>query len=345
MPDPHISEVKFLGAGNQDFVEIALDAGTDPSTIQLIVYNPSGSVRTTNDLGSADSTNAGKDVYAIDAAGSATFNGVHKNGALALVEDGVVVQFISFESTITASSGPAAGMTSTALGPTGQGESLETTDGGASYSVNETPSKGIIPCFLAGTKILTSEGARPVEDLQTGDKVVTRDHGDQTIVWVGVRQLSLNETSELKSRPIRLPAHVFGAGQPQGDTYISPNHRVLVSDPLCLRLFGVREVFVAAKFLIGFRGIGHAPAAVPIRFHHILLQNHEVISANGLATESLFNGTLAAEGFLESQPNSRSELSRFKSHDAPARRVLKAREALKLIREIEKQETFHLKFS
>lgn len=345
MPDPFISEVKFLGAGNQDFVEIALDAGTDPSTIQLVVYHPSGMVRTTNDLGTADSSNAGKDVYSIDAANSGTFNGVHKNGAIALVEDGVVVQFISFESTITPTSGPAAGMTSTPLGPTGQGESLETTDGGASYSVNDTPSKGTIPCFLVGTMIATDNCARAVEDLRPGDQIATMDHGNQTVVWVGERQLSLEESSDTKSRPIRIPAHTFGSGQPNKDTYVSPNHRILVRDQMCQQLFGTREVFAAAKFLVGFRGISDAPVALPIQFHHILLDGHEVISANGLATESLFNGTIAAEGFASLEADEATGLVDFKPHKAPARRVLNAREAHQLLRELDKQETFHLKVS
>lgn len=345
MPDPYFSEVKFLGAGNQDFVEIALEAGTDPSTIQMVVYHPNGTVRTTNDLGSADSTNAGKDVYSIDAANSDTFNGVHKNGAIALVEDGVVVQFISFEATVTPSNGPAAGMTSTALGGTGQGESLETTNGGSSYSVNTAPSKGTIPCFLAGTMIATPNGARTVEDLTPGDQVTTRDRGPQTVIWVGERQLTLDESSDPKSRPIRVPAHTFGTGQPGKDTYVSPNHRVFVSDPLCQHLFGAREVFVAAKFLLGFRGISHAPVALPILFHHILLESHEVVSANGLATESLFNGEIAAVGFSETETAAAAGIGGFEPHDGPARRVLKAREASQLSRELEKQETFHLKVS
>lgn len=345
MPDPYISEVKFLGAGNQDFVEIALDAGTDPSNIQVVVYHPSGSVRSVNELASSDSSSAGKDVYSVDSGNTGSFNGVHKNGAIALVEDGNVVQFISFDSTVSPNSGPAAGMTSTQLGGTGQGESLETTDGGASYNVNTAPSKGTIPCFLAGTMLSTPDGPRAVENLNPGDQVLTSDHGPQTIIWVGQRQLSLDESSDETSRPIRLPAHSFGHGQPAKDTYVSPNHRVLISDPLCRQLFGAREVFVAAKFLMGFRSIGHAPVALPVLFHHILFENHEVVSANGLKVESLFHGPMAAESFAETDLVPSASLEEFARHSKPARPVLKAREARQLIKELEKQETFHLKVS
>lgn len=124
---PYLSEVKYLGAGSLDFVEVAVDAGTDVSNIQLVIYNPSGTVRTTNALGSLVGTEHGQDIYVVDAATSATFNGLHANGAAALVVDGTVVQFVSFNRAVTATNGPASGQTSTQIGTTGAGESLETT--------------------------------------------------------------------------------------------------------------------------------------------------------------------------------------------------------------------------
>jgi len=345
MPDPYLSEVKFLGSGNQDFLEIALDAGTDPSTIEIVVYHPNGTVRTTNTLGAPDSSNAGKDIYTIESANSATFNGVHKNGAIAVVQDGNVVQFLSFESTLSPDVGPAAGLTSVPTGPTGQGESVESTDGGNSYSVNTTPSKGTIPCFLAGTLIETDEGPRPVEDIQPGMSVLTTDDGPQTVIWAGTRQLKLEESSAAQTRPIRIPANALGRGQPASDLVVSPNHRILIRDPMCLHLFEVRDVFVAAKFLFGHYGISHVPLALPVRLHHLLLDTHAVITANGMKAESLFNGDVASTGFADDIVGESAIPETLPRHSAPARRVLKAREAATLLKEIDKQATFHLKVS
>lgn len=345
MPDPFVSEVKFLGAGNVDFVEIALDAGSDPSNVQIVIYHPNGSVRTTNDLGTVEDTVAGKDIYVIESANSATFNGVHKNGAVAVVEDGVVVQFISFESEFTATNGPAAGMTSTQLGGTGQGESLETTDGGANYVVNDTPSKGTVPCFLEGTLIQTDRGPLPVQDLVMGDYVQTNDSGLQPVLWAGACQLSLDQTSDPMARPIRVPAHALSPAHPAKDTFVSANHRLLFSHVLCFELFGNREVLIAAKFLMGYNGIGHAPVALPIRFHHILLADHHVIRANGMAAESLFHGKIAGEAFSEESSEGLESLATFAEHTKTARRVLKAHEVQRLMRELAREETFHLKVS
>ena len=345
MPDPFVSEVKFLGAGNVDFVEIALDAGSDPSDVQIVVYHPNGTVRTTNDLGTPEDTVAGKDIYVIESANSATFNGVHKNGAIAVVEDGVVVQFISFESEFTATDGPAAGMTSAPLGGTGQGESLETTDGGATYSVNTTPSKGTVPCFLEGTLIQTDQGPLPVQDLVAGDLVETKDNGFEPILWVGSCQLSLDQNSDSMARPVRIPARALGAACPAQDTFVSANHRLLFTHILCFELFGNREVLIAAKFLMGYNGIGHAPVALPIRFHHILFEKHQVICANGMKAESLFHGKIAGEAFSEESSEGMDSLAKFAEHTRAARRILKAHEVQRLMRELAREQTFHLKVS
>ena len=55
----------------------------------------------------------------------------------------------------------------------------------------------IIPCFTPGTLIATPQGERKVEDLQAGDRVITRDNGIQEIRWIGTRTL---EAGDLKER-------------------------------------------------------------------------------------------------------------------------------------------------
>ncbi|MFT4743447.1 MAG: hypothetical protein ACI91Z_001422 [Yoonia sp.] len=97
MPDPYVSEVKYQGGPSLDFVEIAVDAGTDVSSIFVTIYNPDGSVRSVNALGTSVGTQFGQDIYVIDTATSGTFNGLHKFGGVALEQDGTLVSFISFD--------------------------------------------------------------------------------------------------------------------------------------------------------------------------------------------------------------------------------------------------------
>ncbi|MEL7206204.1 MAG: hypothetical protein AAGL19_18630, partial [Pseudomonadota bacterium] len=66
MPDPFISEVKYRGGANEDFIEIAVDAGTDVSDIQVTVYRSNGTVRSTSDLSDVTPTTVnGRDVYTL----------------------------------------------------------------------------------------------------------------------------------------------------------------------------------------------------------------------------------------------------------------------------------------
>ncbi|WP_424939693.1 hypothetical protein [Aliiroseovarius sp. S253] len=162
MADPYFSEIKYLGGPTLDFIEVAVDAGTDVSSLVVTIYNSNGSIRSSNPLdGLTATTVAGKDIYVIDSS-TATFTGLAKHNAIALSDDTGVYAFYSFDdnaATVTATEGPALGEgPSTEIGMAGAGESLETTDGGTTYVVQPNPSPGSIPCLTAGTMVSTDQG-------------------------------------------------------------------------------------------------------------------------------------------------------------------------------------------
>ncbi len=331
MPDPYISEIKYLGSGSLDFVEVALDAGTDPATVQVVIYNPSGTVRTTNTLGTLDNSIAGTDIYLIDQATSGTFNGLHANGAVALVVDGVVVAFHSFNTTVTASNGPASGMTSGIVGTTGSGGSLESTDG-TTYTATGTPTPTVVPCFATGTLIETSEGPRPVETLKAGDRVQTLDNGLQRLLWAGRRDISRAERSAQENAAIVIAAEAFGPGCPTHTLMVSRNHRIALGGATIELLYGVPEVLVAAKYLVGKAGVSSLPLPRGLAYHHLLFEGHEIVLSNGVASESLHLGQMALLGF---EPRVRRALHNHfgpSFQSATARMVLTALEARNAVR-------------
>ena len=285
MPDPYISEVKYRGPASNDFVEVAAPVGDDVSGVTVVIYHPNGGVRSTNTLGTAQGPHGGKDVYVIN-------NGVHKDGAVALVKDGVVLQFISFDSAVTATAGPAAGMTSTQVGSTGtnQNMSLVSNDGGASYTTQTPPDAGVVPCFVTGTTIMTRRGARPVETLRAGDEVLTMDHGFQTLRWTGAARVALNDRAAHGLRPIEVTGLPGSASRPDTPLLVSPNHRIVLGGATCELLFGHSQVLVPAKTLLGspFARVAHEYDLVT--YHHLLFDRHEIVFSNGLATESFHPG-------------------------------------------------------
>lgn len=289
MPDPYISEVRYLGNAGSDFLEIAVDAGTDVSAFNVTVYHSDGTIRSENALLTLVGTEHGRDIYVLDTATSPTFTGLHREGAVSLSDGTTVHQFISFDdgTPVTASEGDANGMTSTQIGQTGRGESLETTNGGTSYGVQTSPNSGTIPCFLKGTLIETATGAIVVEDLKPGDPVRTVAGQLRKVVLCPHRRARAERDGPGEAYfPIRIEAGALGPGVPRRDLFLSRQHRVLVSSKIARRMFGTAQVLVAAGRLLDLPGVGIAWDRDAPDYHHLVLESHDVVIANGAPCES-----------------------------------------------------------
>lgn len=146
-------------------------------------------------------------------------------------------------------------------------------------------------CFVNGTRILMPNEDCLVEDLRVGDVVVTRDSGEQEVVWTGMRKMT--GALGLKHAPIRISADAFGNGLPARDLLVSPQHRILITDWRAELLFWLPDVLVAAKHLINDSTIRVESGLVEFSYHHILFEKHETIFSEGLPTESFHPGDVA----------------------------------------------------
>jgi len=138
--------------------------------------------------------------------------------------------------------------------------------------------KTSVICFTTGTMILTDRGERTIEDLRQGDFVVTRDSGLQPIRWIGQKTVE----GKGKFAPVRIAEGLFGNDRP---LLISPQHRMLHEGYDATLLFAEREVMISAEHLINGTTTTTEEMAM-VTYFHILLDRHEVIFANGAATES-----------------------------------------------------------
>ncbi|NPD13698.1 tandem-95 repeat protein [Xinfangfangia sp. D13-10-4-6] len=198
--------------------------------------------------------------------------------------------------------------------------------------------ENVIPCFTPGTMIATPRGEVPVEELRAGDRVITRDNGIQEIRWIGEKALSgqdLRLNNHLQ--PVLVRAHSLGNGLPERDMLVSPNHRLLVANDRTQLYFDEHEVLVAAKHLVGSKGI-HQIASIGVSYIHFMCDRHEVVLSNGAWTESFQPGDYTLKGMGNAQRNEIFELfPDLKSQEGldgyhAARRTLKRHEAKLLAR-------------
>lgn len=179
-------------------------------------------------------------------------------------------------------------------------------------------------CFTPGTLILTPDGARPVEQLSVGDRVITRDHGAQRIRWIGQRTMP----GRGRFAPIRLMAGALGNTRAMR---VSPQHRMLVQGWRAELFFGTDEVLVAAKHLVNGDTI-HVDPSDTVEYIHLLFDRHEIVYAEDCPSESFHPG----EHIMQSDQGIRDELLAIfpelasdtgREQWSMARSVLKAHEA------------------
>lgn len=140
-----------------------------------------------------------------------------------------------------------------------------------------------VPCFAAGTQLLTPTGWQPIETLRLGAMVQT-SAGPQPVIWVGARQLDAGDFARNPElRPIHFPIGALGNRAP---LRLSPQHAVLMADAKG------KHKLLRAKHLaeIGFCGARVAKGVKAVSYHHILLKNHAILCAEGTAAESFYPG-------------------------------------------------------
>lgn len=149
-----------------------------------------------------------------------------------------------------------------------------------------------ITCFVSGTLIATKRGLVDIAQLSVGDKVCTMDHGYQPIRWIGARRVR----AVAKFAPIQIDAGALGQGLPTRALLVSPQHRILVRSKIAKRIFGMAEVLLAAKKMLGIPGISVVTDLTHATYWHFLFDHHEIVFSEGAATESFYTGPEAMNG-------------------------------------------------
>lgn len=165
-------------------------------------------------------------------------------------------------------------------------------------------------CFGAGTRIATPSGWQAVETLRPGDCVTGRDGSPKRLLWVGIRTVE----APVKDAPIEFAPGALGRDRPLNALLLSPHHRVMVHSLIVKRMFGREDVLVPAKYLVGLPGVVQRHNIERIEYVHILTDQHCVVSAEGVLSETLHLGPMAMTFLTQRQ---RAELRQINARPGP----------------------------
>ena len=134
--------------------------------------------------------------------------------------------------------------------------------------------------FARGTRIALGGGAQcPVERLEPGTRILTRDHGPQPLRWLG--RATLRGLGAFA--PVVITAGTLGN---TGDLLVSQHHRMF----LYLRDRGPdvarAELLVQARHLVDGEGVYLREGGM-VDWFSLVFERHEIVYAEGIPAESL----------------------------------------------------------
>ncbi|MGC8476716.1 MAG: Hint domain-containing protein [Acetobacteraceae bacterium] len=154
--------------------------------------------------------------------------------------------------------------------------------GGGNWAVRTTTTAGgtelsVVPvCYVAGTRILTPDGPRPIETLRPGARVVTAGGEVRPVVWLGHRRLTpARHKDPARVAPVRVRRGALAPGIPRRDLLLSPDHALFLDG-----------VLIAARQLVNGGSIVQEDAAGSVTYWHLELDRHAVVFAEGAAAET-----------------------------------------------------------
>jgi len=147
-------------------------------------------------------------------------------------------------------------------------------------TANESNGQGaLVSCFYPGTRLATAEGEIAVEDITAGTLLKTASGAVLPVRWLGRSEISTRFADKLRALPVRIMAGALGENLPVRDLLVSPCHAMFVGG-----------VLVQAGALVNGSSIMRE-ANVPevFTYYHVELATHELLLAEGSATESFID--------------------------------------------------------
>jgi ELWxxDGT repeat protein len=143
------------------------------------------------------------------------------------------------------------------------------------HAVSAAENNVTIPCFCPGTLIRTDRGEVAVENLQTGDTVITLAGQRRRLCWIGQGKALVTRGRRSAATPVVIRKGALADNVPHNDLRITKGHSLYIDD-----------VLIPAEFLVNHRSILWDDHTREVTVYHLELDTHEVLLANGAPAES-----------------------------------------------------------
>ena len=138
--------------------------------------------------------------------------------------------------------------------------------------------------FTRGTHITLSSGEqRLIENLNIGDRVLTRDDGVQAVRWIG--QTTVRAVGDFA--PIKIRA---GTLNNEHDLIVSPDHRLFIYQRSDEVGAGRAEILVKARHLVNGSSVTVMDGGF-VDYFQLLFDSHQIVYAEGIAAETMLIDT------------------------------------------------------
>jgi hypothetical protein len=142
-----------------------------------------------------------------------------------------------------------------------------------------------LTCFLAGTRIATPCGGKPVEDLLPGDPIRLADGGQTKIKWIGHQRIDTQLVDPVFANPVCITKGALGENVPSRDLYLSGDHAIAIDGML----------FNASALINGqsIYRVNEMPQD-SFTYYHVETDAHELILAENCQVESYLDANWQA---------------------------------------------------
>jgi hypothetical protein len=172
---------------------------------------------------------------------------------------------------------------------------------------------------VAGTRLLTPDGYRPVNTLQAGDPVralLGRGPMFTPILWIGCRDVILSNLDR-SNRPVRIRKDALADGVPSRDVFVAPDHSICLEG----RLFHASDLINGRSIVLD-----DSRRSRTRQYWAVILPCHNTLLADNMPIESVLPASATVFADAAGDPPDLDALFVASRHDrermqTPARAV------------------------